>query len=64
MKYVTFIGSCPCDTFVRRHHKETVMPLCEARSDFYPVLKHAMLYNTDFYFLGFGKPAFGLEANY
>lgn len=57
MKYVTLVGSCPCDTFVRCHHRETFMPLCEARSDFYSVLKHAMLHNTRFYFLGFREPA-------
>lgn len=40
------------------------MPLCEARSDFYPVLKCAIQHNTGFYFLGFGETPFGLQCNY
>lgn len=40
------------------------MPLCEARSDFYRALKHAMLHNKSFYLLDFGELVFGLEANY
>lgn len=65
MKYIpVVVESGQCGTFVRRNPRETFMPLGEARSDFYPVLKHAMQHNTRFYFLDVQEPALSLEADY